>query len=105
MPPAHDLLRRVSVTTIESRDEYVRWERALLTEALRPSPRLDELARSLTDGAKTTEEKLDRLLHHVAKEIRYQQDYETTIAGVQPHAAPVVLERRYGDCKDKAVLL
>ena len=26
-----------------------------------------------------------------------------TIAG-KPHAAPVVVERQYGDCKDKAVL-
>jgi hypothetical protein len=41
----------------------------------------------------------------VAQEVRYQQDYETTIAGVRPHAAPIVIERGYGDCKDKAVLL
>ena len=38
------------------------------------------------------------------EEIRYQQDYETFIACVKPHAAPMVLERKYGDCKDKAVL-
>src|SRR5262249_47320258 len=30
---------------------------------------------------------------------------EDTIAGVRPHASPIVLERGYGDCKDKAVLL
>ncbi len=41
---------------------------------------------------------------YVMEEIRYQQDYETFIAGVKPHPAPMVLERRYGDCKDKAVL-
>src|SRR5262249_38602339 len=35
----------------------------------------------------------------------YQQDYESTIAGVRPHSAPSVIERGYGDCKDKAVLL
>jgi hypothetical protein len=38
------------------------------------------------------------------EEIRYQQDYESFIAGVKPHAASMTLERRYGDCKDKAVL-
>ena len=38
------------------------------------------------------------------EEIRYQQDYESFIAGVKPHPAPMVLERKYGDCKDKAVL-
>jgi hypothetical protein len=40
----------------------------------------------------------------VAQEIRYQQDYEDTIAGVRPHSCPIILERGYGDCKDKAVL-
>jgi len=37
-------------------------------------------------------------------DIRYQQDYEHSIAGVKPHAAPVVVARQYGDCKDKGVL-
>ena len=104
-PPLGDLLWRADVSTLPDWDEYVRWERALLTDAFRGSPQLDELADRVTKGATTPPEKLDRLQRYIMKEVRYQQDYENTIAGVRPHAGPVVLERGYGDCKDKATLL
>ena len=104
-PPLVDLVWRVAVSTVPDWDDYVRWERALLAEAFRSSPKLDALAANLIEGSKTPHDKLDRLYEFVTKEIRYQQDYESTIAGVRPHACPVVLERGYGDCKDKAVLL
>jgi tetratricopeptide (TPR) repeat protein len=104
-PPAADLLWQVSVSTVPDWDEYVRWERALLADAFQNSPQLEELATRLTKGATSSRDKLDRLFRHVTKQIRYQQEYENTVAGVRPHACPVVLERGYGDCKDKAVLL
>jgi cellulose synthase operon protein C len=105
MPPAHDLLWQVQLSTLATWDEYVRWERALLSDAFRSSPELEALAGRLTKDASSVPEKLDKLYHFVAHDIRYQQEYETTIAGVRPHPGPVVLERGYGDCKDKAVLL
>ncbi|MGF1465016.1 MAG: transglutaminase domain-containing protein [Sandaracinaceae bacterium] len=105
MPPPRDLLAMVTLSTLTDWDEYAEWERALLSEVFEASPQVRELAARLTEGAETPRERLDRLFHYVAEEIRYQQDYETTIAGVRPHSCPVVLERGYGDCKDKAVLL
>jgi transglutaminase-like putative cysteine protease len=105
MAPADDLLAQVTVSTVDSWDDYVRWERALLGDAFHTNPSLDALTDKLLADAKSPREKLDRLFHHVAQEVRYQQDYESTIAGVRPHSAPSVVERGYGDCKDKAVLL
>jgi len=105
MPPLADIIMRVSVSSVPSWDEYVRWERALLTDAFVDSPELAQLAKKLVGDATTPREKLDRLFRYTAQEIRYQQDYETTIAGVRPHASSTVMERAYGDCKDKAVLL
>ena len=104
-PPVADLLARVSVSTVADWDEYVSWERALLAEAFRTTPRLEALTQRLIAGASDPRDKLGRLYDYVAKEIRYQQDYENTVAGVQPHACSIVIERGYGDCKDKAVLL
>lgn len=103
--PLHDLLRHVSVSTVPSWDDYARWERALLADAFQESNDLGDLAKKLTAGAKTPREKLDRLTAYVAEQIRYQTDYENTIAGVRPHSSRQVLERGYADCKDKAVLL
>jgi hypothetical protein len=105
MPPVNDLAARVEVSTVESWDDYVRWERGLLTDAFYTNPALDALVDRLTEDAKTPREKLERVFRHVTQEIRYQQDYETNVAGVRPHGAPSVIERGYGDCKDKAVLL
>jgi cellulose synthase operon protein C len=103
--PPTDELWMAAVSTLSSWDAYARWEAALLGEAFTASPELDALAKKLTADAKTPREKLDRLTAYVAQEIRYQQDYEDTIAGVKPHSAGMVLERGYGDCKDKAVLM
>ncbi|MEP7120022.1 MAG: transglutaminase domain-containing protein [Byssovorax sp.] len=105
MPPAQDALFMAAVSTVQSWDSYVRWENALLGDAFPPSESLDRLAKKITLGAATPREKIDRLWAYVAQEIRYQQEYEDTIAGVKPHQASVVVERGYGDCKDKSVLL
>jgi transglutaminase-like putative cysteine protease/tetratricopeptide (TPR) repeat protein len=103
-PPAGDVLWRIDVSTVPDWQDYVRWELALFTDARRGSPQIDALADRLTAGATTAREKLTRLQRYLMHDIRYQQDYENTIAGIRPHPGPVVLERGYGDCKDKAAL-
>ncbi|MDD5309019.1 MAG: transglutaminase domain-containing protein [Deltaproteobacteria bacterium] len=104
-PPAGDLLDQMMATSIESWDTIAGWETALLHDAFRVTPEIEALARELTREKGTKASKLDAVTRFVMREIRYQQDYETLIAGVKPHPAPIVLQRRYGDCKDKAVLL
>ena len=105
MTSTSDAISMATVSTVKSWDAYVHWETALLSDAFSASAEIDALAKKLTADAKTTREKIDRLWGYVAQEIRYQQEYETSIAGVKPHSAGVVRERGYGDCKDKAVLL
>ncbi|APR79891.1 Transglutaminase-like enzyme [Minicystis rosea] len=105
MAPSADALWMTMVSTVKDWDAFARWEMALLSDAFSTSTELDALAQKLTQGATTTQEKIDRLWAYVAQEIRYQQEYEDSIAGAKPHAAAVVRERGYGDCKDKAVLL
>lgn len=105
MPPLRNTIASVTLSTLTDWGEYVEWERALLSEVFESNQQLRALARQLTEGASTPRERFDRLYRYVSQEIRYQQDYEDTIAGVRPHSCPVVLERGYGDCKDKAVLM
>lgn len=105
MPPLRNTIASVTLSTLTDWGEYVEWERALLSEVFESNPQLRALASRLTEGASTPRERFDRLYRYVSQEIRYQQDYEDTIAGVRPHSCPVVLERGYGDCKDKAVLM
>ena len=104
MPTLHEIAAHVVVSTVPDWDTFWKWEEALLTDAFRETPELVALAKTIFEGAETPQEKIDRLQAWLMTEIRYQQDYEGHIAGVKPHAAPMVVARRYGDCKDKAVL-
>lgn len=104
MPPVSELAANLKLSTVPDWKTYLSWEKSLLDGVFRDSPELELLARRLGEGASTASERLERIHQFVMEEIRYQQDYESFIAGVKPHPAPMVLERRYGDCKDKAVL-
>jgi tetratricopeptide (TPR) repeat protein/transglutaminase-like putative cysteine protease len=104
-PEIVDLMDQVILSSITSWDTIAKWDAALLAHVFRSTPKIKDLALTLTKNAKTKKEKLDEITRFVMREIRYQQDYESTISGVKPHAAPVVLQRSYGDCKDKSVLL
>ena len=82
-----------------------KWERELLRDAFRVSPEVEDLSKTLFDDKMSTQDRFYKIQDYVTRNIRYQQDYEHTIAGVKPHtAAAQVLARQYGDCKDKAVL-
>lgn len=104
MPTIGELTANIKLSTVPDWKTWLSWEQALLEGAFRDSPEIDALAQKLGDGATDAQERLLRVHQFVMEEIRYQQDYESFIAGVKPHPAPMVLERRYGDCKDKAVL-
>lgn len=104
MPTLAEVAAHVAVSTVPDWNVYWEWEQALLIDAFRISPELESLVATLTQGADTPIERVRRIHTYLIENIRYQQDYERPIAGVKPHAAPVVVSRQYGDCKDKAVL-
>ncbi|MFZ5444847.1 MAG: transglutaminase domain-containing protein [Myxococcota bacterium] len=104
MPTVGELAINLSLSTVPDWKTWLSWEQALLEGVFRDSPELDQVAKLLGKGEPDAQERLDRIHTFVMEEIRYQQDYESFIAGVKPHPASMTLERRYGDCKDKAVL-
>ncbi len=104
MPTVGELATNINLSSVPDWKTWLSWEQALLEGVFRDSPELDVIARALGKGEPDAVEKLERIHTFVMEEIRYQQDYESFIAGVKPHPASMTLERRYGDCKDKAVL-
>ncbi len=104
-PPAGDLLRMVTVGTVPSWDYFSEWGRTLTSEVFEMDPALERALKQIAAGKGTAEEKIRAVYHFALTRIRYQQDYETFLAGVKPHPASVVLSRGYGDCKDKSVLI
>ncbi|MGD8921796.1 MAG: DUF3857 domain-containing protein [Candidatus Zixiibacteriota bacterium] len=65
---------------------------------------ITELAHDLTEAAGTEEEKIAALFNFVAKNIRYVA-IEFGEGTIIPRPAYQVLENKYGDCKDKSILL
>jgi transglutaminase-like putative cysteine protease len=66
------------------------------------SPELAALAATFT--ASTTEGRLLQAVRFVQHDVRYF-GFELGTRALIPHPAPAVLAQRFGDCKDKAVLL
>ena len=104
MPPLFAEIAGLQITTVPSWDEVFKWERELLRDAFRVSPEVADLSKNLFTDGMNTQDRFYKIQDYVTRNIRYQQDYEHTIAGVKPHTAAQVLARQYGDCKDKAVL-
>jgi hypothetical protein len=69
-----------------------------------PSPSLIALSDSLCKNITNDREKVRKIFHWVQKNIKYVaiEDGEN---GLMPRDANLVLQRRYGDCKDKTSLL
>ena len=104
MPSVFEMGMNMMLSSVPSWDVFMQWEDALLNEVLRDSPGLSALAGKLFVGTQTEAERVAKIHEFLLKEIRYERDYESEIAGVKPHAASVILKRGFGDCKDKAVL-
>ncbi|MFL6202061.1 MAG: transglutaminase domain-containing protein [Thermoanaerobaculia bacterium] len=80
------------------------WYERLTAEVPRGTEPVRAKARELTAGLSGRREKLEALLAFARKQVRYVA-VEVGIGGYRPHTPNEVLERRWGDCKDKAFLL
>lgn len=80
------------------------WYEQLTAQVPRGTEPVRAKARELAAGLSGRREKLEALLAFARKQVRYVA-VEVGIGGYRPHTPQEVLERRWGDCKDKAFLL
>lgn len=80
------------------------WYERLTAEVPRGTEPVRAKARELTASLAGRREKLEALLAFARKQVRYVA-VEVGIGGYRPHTPQEVLERRWGDCKDKSFLL
>lgn len=85
-------------------EEVGRWYLELLRPLPRSSEAVRQKARELTAPLATPREKLAALTAFVRRDVRYVA-VEVGVGGFRPAAAQDTLTRRWGDCKDKALLL
>ena len=81
-----------------------RWYRGLLASVERAPAAVRAQARELTGGLEEPRARLEALLAFARRQVRYVA-VEVGEGGFRPSPPGEVLERRWGDCKDKSLLL
>lgn len=107
MPAWYTCVQRLLVSTAPDWASISRWYYQLCRPRMDAvSPEMKEEVAKLIRGAQTPEEKLRRIFRFVSQEIRYMGlTTEETAPGYEPHDVKDTFSKRYGVCRDKAVLL
>ncbi len=102
-PPARDFVTALDVSSLDSWDSFAAWYQRLARGSDVQDDKVKSKAKELADGASTRLDKIRRAFEFVSA-LRYVA-IEFGINGLRPRTPALVLENRYGDCKDKANLL
>lgn len=106
MPPLEEIRPLVRVSSFKTWKDLANWYWSALYEKQEDiSPKMKEKIEELTKTLNSTEDKIKAIYRFVVKEIQYNDKWEFGIHGYKPYKASQVFERRFGDCKDKSLLL
>jgi transglutaminase-like putative cysteine protease len=92
------------VSTYRSWQDVGRWYWGLIQDQLYADQALKRTVADLIAGAKTTREKVVRIHDWALSHTRYV-GLEFGIHGFLPYRVPLIVQRGFGDCKDKASLM
>jgi tetratricopeptide (TPR) repeat protein len=104
MPHINDIAPRLSYSSITSWEDVYKWYKDLAKGRYTTDEHIQETVKKLTENLKTDEARIRAIYHFVAKHIRYV-GIELGQSAYQPSPAVEVLQKQYGDCKDKTTLL
>lgn len=104
MPNINDIAPRLKYSSIKSWDDVYKWYKDLAKGRYAPDDLIQTTVEELTEKLTTDEEMIRTIYQFVAKNIRYV-GIELGQSAYQPSPAGEVLQKQYGDCKDKTTLL
>ncbi len=102
-PPERDFVTSLDISSLESWDAFATWYRRLTRGSDAQDPTVKAKAAELAAGATSRLDKIRKAYEFVSA-LRYVA-IEFGINGIRPRSPAIVLQNRYGDCKDKANLL
>ncbi|WP_305967384.1 DUF3857 domain-containing transglutaminase family protein [Marinobacter salsuginis] len=97
-------LAHVSVSQFQSWEDVQQWAAPLYAVSTPVSEEVREIAETIAQQHQAPEQRLQAALDFVQREIRYV-GIEVGAHSYQPRPPEKVLQRRFGDCKDKTLLL
>jgi len=105
MPPFPQVATRLLVSTIESWEELSRYGWKLSDEKCIAEQSVKDVVEEVTAGLTTTEEKIRAIHYWIIENVRYLGIAMDRSMFLEPHFAAYTLEKEYGVCRDKAVLM
>ena len=103
-PPINELSPAVEVSTFKDWNALAKWYWNLIKDQNQITPDIAAKVKDLTFGSKTDKEKLAAIFNWVTSEVR-NNAWEFGVHGFKPYNAGTIFTRRFGDCKDKAILI
>lgn len=94
----------VRVSTYPTWDAFATWWWNLIRKQTVATPEVRAKVRELVEGVTTLEQKVQRIYDFVVTDIRYKA-WEFGVHGYKPYSVGSIYARRFGDCKDKAILM
>ncbi len=104
MPPLVEVNPTILISSFDSWDAIWGWWWELAREKLAVNDPIRQTVKELTRGKTTDEEKAAAIFQFCSRQIRYVA-VEYGQGGYEPHACADIFSNKYGDCKDKAILL
>ena len=91
-----------TLSSFESYKEVNSWAQEVF--ALKTEPVLKDVFAEILTGTESTDEKINKIINYVQDDIRYM-GIESGIGSIKPMTPDKVVKQRFGDCKDKSLLL
>ncbi len=104
MPSWYNPYAYIYIVEWQNWRELNQWSKNLYDKQMVTTPELTKIINGIKDTSGSKEDQILNALRFVQKEIRYTS-VKNGEPPFKPEKTPVILERRYGDCKDKALLL
>ncbi len=90
------------LSSLHSWSDVNKWAQKIFT--LKEEPELDIVFDEIFTGEETTDSKINKIINYVQDDIRYM-GIESGIGSIKPFPPEQVVKQRFGDCKDKSLLL
>lgn len=104
MPPLVEVTPVMMLSTFQSWEDIYAWWWRLAKDKIEVTLAMQTKIDALVKDKKTLEEKVRAIHNFCARDIRYVA-IEYGEAGHEPHRAGEIFTNKYGDCKDKAIVL
>jgi len=105
MPGRAEFAPCVEVSTFENWNDLAAWWWRLIDNQCDINAAMQAKVEELTAGCATRRDKIRAIYNFVVSHIRYNDTWEFGIHGFKPYRASAIFNNRFGDCKDKAILI